>query len=826
MRKLALLLVCLFCCCVFSANAQITRLQARNAEWKSYSLPQTNFARQITPNKELIFRVPADWKQEGTALTFIGPHASALRLVVDKIPDGYPLQDYFGAILRAVRDSSGAAEATLTRKTQLQDLEAREILQEVPNTEGEMIRSTTWITVSGPLAVTVNFRAPAAHAVELEPYFKAVMQSVIFLAPDYPAFERRRSENIKSPAPGPVHEIESIVASLNDTNADREPAITRLAALFASQPDVTVDLLLDRRPFVRIGVVQALARTNNKALTPFLWEMVDDPEPLVAEAAARTVASTPDVVAKTLEHSLSGVKTETIARIWPFMAKDKQHELLQMIFSETAIRPTPPPPVAKSPGNSRVTVSIVEMAPAKPGQPAAIPDAVRVRLSQAPNVQIGALTLLSSITPEEFKLPLARLMASNYEPLIAVGLQVANDRMESLPVDSLLKLVTSADQKVSTLAAQSLGLSANISDISRVEALISKDATSSKKALDDELKLTVRKIRFRNELSAAKGAMESREIISKASSDSSLAEFAWRYDCEASVSGCAPLSAKSDFTVKPFAENLFPKRVSHYLAIRNPGQAVQKFYETLNGLQLDSPRAQSSLVLMMANIRQMLGNTLSAPPDAARLIDYTGIDPDSPIALSAWTAEKALDSTAGARRRAIVLRVKDRQRFERVVETFQRTSGSFINFTDYIAAGTRMAAALPAVLPFSAQTVLSVDAPKPSGSPSLKYTFIGEKEWNGFLIKTIEQRSIDPKWQIESATTHMVFIGDAVVLRQTLPPFAISWVKLIIKLIGNTSPTALSFARRWRVVATSFTSAISRPCLPVFPTQVNSQTSK
>ena len=95
--------------------------------------------------------------------------------------------------------------------------------------------------------------------------------------------------------------------------------------------------------------------------------------------------------------------------------------------------------------------------------------------------------------------------------------------------------------------------------------------------------------------------------------------------------------------MKPFAENLFPKKVRHYTAIPNIGQSVQKFYETLNGLQMDSPRAQASLVLILNNLRQLIANELSAPAEAETVIEYTGIDPKSPIALGSWTADKALD---------------------------------------------------------------------------------------------------------------------------------------------------------------------------------------
>ena len=104
MRKLTLLLVCVFVTSVVS-NAQVNRSQARDAEWKSYELPKTNFARRTSPEKEFIFRVPADWKQEGTELKFEGPHTAELAVFVEKVPDGYPLQDFFRTMLQTVKGS-------------------------------------------------------------------------------------------------------------------------------------------------------------------------------------------------------------------------------------------------------------------------------------------------------------------------------------------------------------------------------------------------------------------------------------------------------------------------------------------------------------------------------------------------------------------------------------------------------------------------------------------------------------------------------------------------------------------------------------------------
>src|SRR6185503_18722892 len=103
-------------------------------------------------------------------------------------------------------------------------------------------------------------------------------------------------------------------------------------------------------------------------------------------------------------------------------------------------------------------------------------------------------------------------------------------------------------------------LSASVTDIPKIESLVSKNSTPEKKSLDVALKLSIKQIQFRNELSTAKSQTEVREIISKALTDPTLDEFAWRYDCEFVVAGCGPANPplKRDFAVKPFADNLFP----------------------------------------------------------------------------------------------------------------------------------------------------------------------------------------------------------------------------------------------------------------------------
>ena len=765
MRKL-FLLVGLWCCCAVSAYAQSTPAQSREAEWKSYALPHTNFARQKSADNKVVFRIPADWKQQAGELTFTGPDSAVIRVYVQEIPDGYPLQDYVTSFLRVVRDNAGTPEATLTRKTQIQDLEAREIFLENPSADGEVIRSVSWIVVNGPLALTFNFQAPVAHATEIEPLFKAVVGSIVFLPGEHTAFEALRTAAVKTGTTSPIHEVESIVDSLDELGADREPAITRLAALFTSQPDAAIDLLFDRRPIIRSAAVEALVRSKNSSLSPFLWELVDDRDPLVAEPVARVVATRADVIDELIERSMFGHRIELIARVWPFMLKDKRIDLLQRIFSQTAHRNADPPPAVK-PLKPGVTVSVKELRAVKAGE---TPAAVARGFSDDPNVQIGALTLMIDVPIEEFKLPLERIVASKNDDLIALALQLAYMRGELLKVEPLLKLVTSPDKRVSSWAAQCLGFSATVADLPRIEALISKDSAEATKALDDELKTTIKKIRLRNELSNAKSTNEQHEIIARAFTDASLADFAWRFDCEATAAGCTPITKTSpkDLVVKPFAENLFPRKVRHYIAIPKPGEAVQKFYETLQGLQLDSPRSQGSLVLMLNGGRQMLAQQFNAPTGAPSLLEYTGIDTKAPIVFGSWTAYNAADSTTLAERRAIVVRVKDRARFERLVQQLQSSTGNFTRLADYVAVGTRGIAALPAFLPLTAQAVLSRDVSKVKKPVRQSYSVIGDQEWNGLHVRVIEQRRLNGEGGLDNYLTYLTFVGDAAILASDL----------------------------------------------------------
>src|SRR6476659_1635573 len=126
---------------VSSAHSQSELIKEREAEWNSYALPQVPFSRHTSVEKKFIVRIPTDWKQTGNQLLFTGPHLSTFHVITEKIPDGIPLTDYVAAMVRTVDGLLGSDVSPVIRRTQLQDLEAREVCFESPNAEGELVKT-------------------------------------------------------------------------------------------------------------------------------------------------------------------------------------------------------------------------------------------------------------------------------------------------------------------------------------------------------------------------------------------------------------------------------------------------------------------------------------------------------------------------------------------------------------------------------------------------------------------------------------------------------------------------------------------------------------
>jgi hypothetical protein len=220
-------------------SAQTADPQARESEWKNYKLPPAEFSRFVDASKIVFFRAPATWERVAGYLSFKGPHDAELKVIVEKISDGMPLKSYTNAVLQNLRNIPGGSDSLTVRPTEISGFEAREFFFTLPNLRGDTTRRMIWCMVSGPNAVSFVFIVPETDAAELEPFFKAVIESVVIFESDaeYSLFERLRGAAIKESKPSRIDQVRSLVYAISGFNDEaRTKAVEALVAIFDSSP--------------------------------------------------------------------------------------------------------------------------------------------------------------------------------------------------------------------------------------------------------------------------------------------------------------------------------------------------------------------------------------------------------------------------------------------------------------------------------------------------------------------------------------------------------------------------------------------------------------
>ncbi len=332
----------------FSAGAYAQDSVAREAEWRAYKLPTSNFVRYVDPSKTIMFRVPAGWQQQGAEPIFKGPEETHLQLVIEKVPDGIPLQALVAGALQNLRNLPGGPDSLKIRRTQLSGVEAREIAFELADARGTLSRRILLCAVDGANAVTLVFIAPLARAAELEPYFKAVAQSAVIFRSHTPIFkndfhyedfESLRKSAIKDSPAARIDEVQSLVSELDGgDSALRARMVTRLASIFAASPDSAIDLVLEQRPLVRAATIEAIAASGNKSLDPFLFIALSDPDSYVAARAAIAVAARPDAV-PLLRSEIGSSNYTMLLRAAAFLDEKARIQIATELFNGTYLKP-------------------------------------------------------------------------------------------------------------------------------------------------------------------------------------------------------------------------------------------------------------------------------------------------------------------------------------------------------------------------------------------------------------------------------------------------------------------------------------------------------
>lgn len=797
---------------VVGVLAQTTE-QPRDSEWKNHKLPAVEFARYVDLEKVVMFRVPATWETMGP-LRFRGPEGSELRVVVEKFPDGAPLKSYTNALLQSLRNLPGGADAVTARSTEISALEAREFLFNLSDAEGLMTRRLLWSTVSGAHAVSFILIEPEAKAAEIEPYFKAVVESAVIFesAAHYEIFERLRSAAIKEAKPARLDEVRSLVSVIRGFDADaRAKAVAALARIFDSAPDSAIELLIDRRPLVRAAAVEAVARSSNRMLDGFLVQALADNSSDVAMRAARALAKREDAVKLLREDSANweGLQIERVMRAMAMLDDRARNQIAEELTKRPATfsvkaskgrRPTapppPPPPAVRSPGDkdksAHRTGPPLEIRVAPAGIPSGIPGGVpggipsfSFGLVDAPgsNDEYVVLGMLPDLEPVAAALPVAAAIESG-GPAATLALRIALESRTKLPVDLLMKTLSATDNQVSLLAAKNLAVSASGADIPRMEAFSKTIFTVSaskpgdlghERPLSDELTITAKKVRWRERFASATNAATRDPITREGLEDNDLAAFAWPYVRDL-IEGPGPKQAKPLRTtgqahadapeaprqVSMLGENLLPRTVKLYAAIPDAQGFVDKLAGSLSSIQLESARTQANLLLVMKAIEAQIAKVFDAPMESG-ILESSGIKPHSPIVVASWTAAGAPRGLRAAERKAVIVRVADRDRFEHLIATYQRQLGRFDMLPEYISAGARFISMLPALLPFAAQAMGGEKVlPQPRFTTS--YHLMGSESCNGYPVTVIERREVGAAGQMNRDTVYLTYIGDAAVM--------------------------------------------------------------
>lgn len=787
--------------------AQTVDPQARDAEWKGYKIPAVDFKRTVV-NKTVLFRVPAAWERGGST-EFNGPHETQLRVIVEKVPDGIPLVSYTNAVLQGLRNIPGGADSLTVRRTELSSLEAREFFLTLPDLRGDTTRRMIWSTVSGPNAVSFVFVTPEANAAEMEPYFKAVVESSLIFESEaeYDLFEKLRSDAIKEEKPLRIDKVSSLVDTLKGfDDSSRAKAVETLVSVVDATPDAAAELFFNHDPIVRASVIEAVGRSSNRELDSFLVRALADESAAVAMRAARSLGKRKDIIKLLRDDSANweGLQTIRLVRMMPFLDVATRNQLIDELFNYKAsakssiatrrapIPPPPPPAMGRTPPAEKSTVPKAQPDPTKKLKSlgAISVSAGVLRFSETEGIVFNLVPDLDALTPA---IPATKLLDEDRGGEGA--LQLAGQSRTKLPVDSLIGMLAGNDRKLTRLVLSNLAISASTRDIPKIETVVGKltEPPPDKadkfdreifppfkfRPLAEELRTTVKRIRWREKLESSDAG--SREAVFKeAFADTDLASWAWPYVRDL-IEAPGPRLSKPLFrssgapeavaspgeketlpNVSALGENLLPPNLMLYAAIPDLQALIDKLGESLSSVQLDSARSQAKLTMFFKIMETQIARSFGVQ-ESGHFAQSAGLKPHSPAVFARWTAEGAPRGLSTAQRKALIFRVQDRDRFEQTLASYHSRS-RFEMIAEYASGGARLLPALPAMMPLLASAFADSSPSKPEPIVIASRDLIGYENCAGRLVTVFERRETLLGGEINRDTAYLTYVGDTAIL--------------------------------------------------------------
>ncbi len=770
-----------------TALAQSGDRDQRTALWDSYKLAEGKFVRFVDREKGFSFWHPVDWKESaserGHRYFRPAPEGVNLFVLTDEIPEGYGVANYASAFMQGIRDQPIHHDSVTVRRVMACGLEWRELSYDLEPPGGGIAHQTVWMTAAG--ARVYGFVLTAAQD-ELEQYEPILKRVVMTAQVGLDGFRREEFETMRAKF---AAETPSLAASeltaafiaddLRMARQNFDAAVQRTGELFGKSPDTALDLLIDADPQVRAAAIAALGKTRQNALgtDALIWTLSDSDALASATAAANLAARgatgltafksklsvpralTPAAIVRAAIAFGPQVSRELIAEMLAENSANLHLAALQLALSQE--RFDAPLPYAKlfnshQTGVLHATVAVSQRYRKSQAIAGLSPELVKMLRGDA---EVWAARTLGEIAPIAVAAELEKRISEIDVRLTALGKIGATTAGKTQKSGQPAKTDLNEKQTDPFSLGTLVDLKTNPEDVRLAVAR-------------GELALAIRKIRFRDCLNS-KDKTACLSVDNNKDHDD-LDEWA---SSVAATSDANQPTATFDATrfanAPTTGETLFPKNTISYVMSPNFAATMGKLDAALSGVQMATVRDQMTLALIL----KMLKTTLADKTGSSQTGDSskaTGIDLQAPMSLATWPGSAGKDVTLNS---AIVLRVNDRARFERLLITFQNEIGDLNTFSTATAALSRFAGLLPAAVPVImaavasernrgdlTKTFRSSSSSKPA-APSLKpFTLISRETIGGVPITVFDKQTITDSGVVSRELVFLAFLGETAIV--------------------------------------------------------------
>ncbi|MDX2041216.1 MAG: transglutaminase domain-containing protein [Acidobacteriota bacterium] len=786
--------------------SQAVDRETRAAQWDGYKLPEGKFVRFVDRQKGYALWHPADWKDRvspnGIRLFQPAPQSVNMLVLTEDIPEGFGVANYTSSYLQGLRNQPTVEDSVLVRRAVMNGLEWREISYDIDR-QGSPVHQTMWVTAVGTRAYAFALTTLPADLEKDEALFKRIMLTVRIGAAGHwdEEFEELHSKFAKTAPPDGQEIAAALLANeLRAAKISFAAAVTKLAELFSPSLPIgnsaaaALDLLADADPQIRAAAITALGKAaaddlSNEAL---VWAL-SDKDAIASSAAASALAARGQAAKQIIKARLAALAEtpaplvrlgmaagETASRelIAELLGGDNGKQYLAaMILALALPKFDQPLPLVKlltatEPGLKNATAAVMQKHFRGATGQKMVSDATAelVKLLRGEQ-EWWAVFALGEIAPPEIGAELKKRMAEVDARLAALGKPKAATNGKANGKNGRRKKASSNETVV----------------VGKVESFSVTTLADFKTKSEDmrlalargELDKAVRKIAFRESWSKTATDADRQKLQTEFSKENSdLSDWAKSFSmagAENSIVNAAELrfDAAKMANAPTTGETIFPKTSVSYLMAPNFAATMERLDAALSGVQMGTVRDQMTLGLVLKILKTNLADKtgVSSTGDVSTA---TGIDLKAPISMANWTGEisgKAFDS-----RSAVVVRVTDRARFERLLLTYHDQFGDLNSFTVITAALSRFAGLIPAAVPVVFAAVASDEArnaitgklplskSSPEPSPIKPFEWVRRETLGGLAVTVFDKPTINANGGVGWESLWLTYLGETAIV--------------------------------------------------------------